>query len=71
MEEILGEMKRAKQLLESGELNQYGGEFVAILDGRVVGHGKDEGALRQQVAESARVHPERMATLFVDNGEWL
>ncbi|HRQ41375.1 MAG TPA: DUF5678 domain-containing protein [Chloroflexota bacterium] len=30
-------------------LNQYGGEFVAIYQGQVIGHGEDEVALFRQV----------------------
>lgn len=58
-----------QDLRERGELAAYAGEFVAILDGKVVGHGPDGFDLREQVAERLGIPPCRPAILRVFSEE--
>jgi hypothetical protein len=37
---VLADLEAAHRLLESGQLDPCGGEFVAVLRGQVAGHGK-------------------------------
>jgi hypothetical protein len=64
-EDVLADFAAAYRLLDHGELNEYRGQFVAVLDGRVVGAGPNPGKLRDQVSESHRVDPERLAIIHV------
>jgi hypothetical protein len=63
---IFREREAAYRLLEAGELKPYRGLWVAILCERVVGSGKDEWSLRQQVAREYRTHPNRPWLIDVD-----
>jgi hypothetical protein len=54
---------------EKGELAEYAGEFVAFLEGNLVGHGPHDEALRDQVAEHCHVPPGRPAVIYVFSDE--
>jgi hypothetical protein len=68
LEALLQEWKQANRLLESGELAAFSGQYVAVVDGQVVGHGEHEDHLRQQCANRCGIHPERVVILYVDAG---
>lgn len=64
---IIGEDFRAAfRLRDGGQLAPYASEHVAVLRGRIVGHGADPTALRAWVAREFQVHPERIVTVFVE-----
>jgi hypothetical protein len=57
----------AHGLEESGQLDQYRGHYVAVLRGKVVGHGVDALELRSRVAREQGVHPERPAMIYLED----
>jgi hypothetical protein len=63
--DVLADFATAYRLLDQGELNEYRGQFVAVLSGRVAGAGPNSGKLRDQVSEAHRVDPERIAIIHV------
>jgi hypothetical protein len=62
---VLADFSRAYDLLDRGALDTYGGQFVAVLQGQVVGADPDPAALREAVSEKHRIDPERMAIIQV------
>jgi hypothetical protein len=64
---VIADLLAASQLLESGQLDSYGGQHVAVLRGQVVGHDTDVTRLLDKVAKERAVHPNRLATIFVDD----
>jgi 3-mercaptopyruvate sulfurtransferase SseA len=57
----------AYDLLKARQLDRYGGQHVAVLRGKVVGHGTNALELRYTVAREQGVHPERLAMIYVDD----
>jgi hypothetical protein len=57
----------AHQQHEAGRLDEFRGEFVAVLQGRVIGHGSDPADLRQRLAGKHAVDPERLVVLYVED----
>jgi hypothetical protein len=55
--------------LEAGEYEEYSGQFIAILEGCVVGSGTNQAKLREEVAQRHGVRPERLVVLYIDLGE--
>jgi hypothetical protein len=55
----------AYDLMQARQLDQYGGEHVAVLRGKVVGHGTNALDLRYTVAREQGIHPERLAMIYV------
>lgn len=62
---VLAECRFAFEQLATGKLEAYDGEYVAVLDETVQGHGADPEKLRAAVASHHQVHPERVFLLFV------
>ena len=63
---VLKEFGAAYSSLESGALEQYCDNFVAFLDGKLVGSDPNQVILRSRVSAEQNVHPERMAIIHVD-----
>ena len=57
------------QLLLSGGLKQYGGEFIVIHRGKVVGQGADPELLRSDLAKQLGIAAEKLVIPFVDHQE--
>lgn len=51
---------------ETDLLEQYRGQFVAVLKGRVVGSGTDKRELRRRTAEEHGVDPNLLAISYVE-----
>ena len=64
---VLEDFRAAYHLLESGGLDQYGGQFAAFLRGQLVGTGADSVDLRMKVSQEHHVHPQRVAVIPVFN----
>jgi hypothetical protein len=64
---VLKDFKAAYRLLESGDLDAYGGLFAAFLHEQLVGTGPDSMDLRLKVSKEQHVHPERIAVIHVWN----
>ena len=62
---ILEDFKVAYRLLELGQLAQYSGQFVAVLNGQLVGVGPDSVDLRLKVGQEQRAHPNRIAIIHI------
>jgi hypothetical protein len=62
---VLEDYKAAYRLLESGALDQLSGQFVAVLEGRLVGNGRNSMALRTKTSRDYKVDPERVAIIHV------
>lgn len=71
MNAVLGDWRRAYELLEHGTLDLFRGRFVAVLNGELIGNGEDEGQLRSQCAKDKNIDPERVVVMYVDDGEYL
>jgi len=63
--QVLADFATAYRLLDSGELDAYRGQYVAILKRALAGGGRDASRLRQQVSHARHVHPERIAIIHV------
>jgi hypothetical protein len=48
-----------------GPLNAYDGEFVAIVDRTLLGHGQDPEQLRMEVARKYQLNPDRVVVALV------
>ena len=57
------------ELLLAGRLREYGGEFIAVHDGNVIGHGADADALRTSIAKQLGIASDRLVVPFVDDQE--
>jgi Family of unknown function (DUF5678) len=57
------------QLLLSSKLNQHGGEFVVIHQGKIVAHGADPEELRKMTAQQLKIGSTNLVVAFVDNQE--
>jgi hypothetical protein len=66
---VLQDWKAAYAALESGEVEQLRGQFVAVFDRQVIGHGPDQEILRAEMAQSKGVDPERIVIMYVDSSE--
>ena len=56
---VLEDFQAAYRLLESGGLDQYGGQFAAFLRGQLVGTGPDSVDLRMKVSQEQHVQATR------------
>jgi hypothetical protein len=64
---VLADLEAAHHLLEAGQLDAYGGEYVAVLRGQVVGHDTDLDRLFETVAREQGIHPNRLSPIFVED----
>jgi hypothetical protein len=64
---VIADLLAARDLLESGQLDSYGGQHVAVLRGQIVGHGRNHLEVRHAVAREQGIHPERLAMIYVDD----
>jgi len=62
---VLADYKAAYDLLDRGALAEYAGQFVAVLNGSIVGVGGDSARLRQTVSQQREVDSERLAIIYV------
>jgi hypothetical protein len=47
----LGNYRKLEELAAKGDFHEFRGEYVAVLDGKLVGHGVDGEAVLKKVAE--------------------
>jgi hypothetical protein len=66
---VLEDWKAAWRLEETGQLDAYEGQFVAVLGGQLVGYGPHPGELREAVAHTAQIDLHRVVVMYVDAGE--
>jgi hypothetical protein len=66
---LLADWKWACDHLSRGEFERFAGQFVAVLEGEVVGTGLDQEQLREQISHQHGVIGERVVILYVDAGE--
>ena len=64
---VLDDFPAAYQQLESGAIDQYGGEFVAFLNKQLAGTGPDSVDLRMKISQERHVDPERIAIIHIFN----
>ncbi len=57
------------QLLLAGKVSRYGGHFIAIYGGNVVGFGSDPDELRRRTAPQLDIAAEQLVVPFVDDKE--
>ena len=62
---VLEDFKAAYQCLDSGGLDQYSGQFVAFLNGHLVGVGPDSVDLRMKIGQEQHVHPNQIAVIHI------
>jgi hypothetical protein len=65
-DEVLRDLDHALDSLSSGALSEYQGNHVAFLRGAIVGFGPDSELLRRVTSQQQRVHPERLALVYVE-----
>ncbi len=53
---------------ERGDLDAYRGQYVAVLEGRILGSGYDPQLLRELLALKHHLDPNRIVTVYV--GTW-
>ena len=68
-EQALEDWNTYYQLLVSGRLSKFGGEFIVMHQGNVVAHGLDPEDLRNRVAAELGVAADGLVVPFVDNLE--
>ena len=68
---VLGDWRAGFEMLESGALDEFRGQFVAILNSKVVDSGSDQSKLRKAVARATNVEEERVVVMYVDDGEYV
>lgn len=64
--DVIADWNSAFQMLEAGELESYSGQFVAILNGEVVGSGAHPTKLYEEVSHTRGVAQERLVVMFVE-----
>ncbi len=71
VDHLIADWKWAYDCLAAGEFDRFCGEYVAVLQRSIVGHGTDQEELRSHVSQQQSVDGERVVVLYVDAGEFL
>ena len=69
--DCLEDWQTAYALRESGQLDQYRGQHIAILQGKVIGFGNDPERLNEELSKQHQVARNRIAIMFMDDRECL
>lgn len=72
MEQLLDDWRDARLFLSDPSVrSRYAGQYLVVYQGKIVGHGTDQGALRDAFAATLGVHPERLVLIWVHSEETL
>jgi hypothetical protein len=66
MKERLADRRWLNDQINDGAMDAYSGEFVAVVEKRMLGHHKNPHQLRKEVSESTGIPEERIVAIFVD-----
>lgn len=64
---LLADLNWLDEQYDLGAFVAYRGEYVAAVEQKMLGHGKDLGELRERTARETGIPVSRIATVFVDD----
>ncbi len=53
-----------------GALENYSGEYIAVVAKKILGHGKDLNKLRNEVSTATGIAQSRIVTSLIDFSDW-